>query len=671
MIPERVVARIFRRAAVSNRRWIFALSMAAVTSLLTGCAGSTANVQNPPPPPTTTVTIAFQPAPPATIPLNASTPLTAVVSNDSSSAGVDWLLSCSIPGTAANKCGTLSVLHTDSAAATTYTPPANFTGNSVAVSIVAFATADHTQNVSAPVTVTGFGFALQGTYVLQAQGIDGSSFGPYQFAGVVVFDGNGAVTSGEQTVNLFDPNLGVLASKSDPITSGSYFIGPDGQGTITINTADQNVGVSGVETFSFVSLSSSQALIAEVDFSETARGTMDLQSSKAAPTGGYAFVVNGVDTLTAALTAMGGVFNFDSANTISGTGSIIDQNLAGTLTLQQGVSGTVSAADALGAVTLNLNVPGFPTSTTFQFMGYIVDATHIKLIESDNVGGAGSGSTAGVAIGQGSATGTFLGDAAFTGTYVYGVTGVDLTTTAPSTLTSVGVFTADGSGGVSNGFTDTFLQANTIQGTSGAQIRAGFGGTYVIDKKGIGRVRVAPAHFAPAPVPGIAPVFFFYLTGNGNPPLVLDAGDFGPALNYPSVGTGIAYPQASGPLTLNGKYGFSITQQNGFLESDGTAQITADSTAGTLTGLIDIDAGLNAQFGNSVAGTFAAPSSERFAGTLDSVVFDSTPFAVEYYMVDSNHGFFVETDAVDPNFPTGIVSFGYYAARTPICAGCP
>ncbi len=656
---------------MATRRWILVLPLAALISVLTGCAGSTANVQNPPPPPTSTVSIAFQPTPPTTILLNVSTPLTAVVTNDSSSSGVDWSLSCSISGTAPNTCGTLSALHTASGAATTYTPPASFPGNSVAVNIVAFATADHTQNVSAPVTVSGFGSALQGTYVLQAQGIDATSFGPYQFAGVVVFDGNGAITSGEQTVNLFDPNLGVLAAKSDPITGGSYFVGPDGQGTITINTADQSIGVSGVETFSFVSLSSSQALIAEVDFSETARGTMDLQSSKADPTGGYAFVLNGIDTLTASSTAMGGVFNIDSANTISGSGSIIDQNLAGTLTLQQTLSGTVSAADAFGAVTLNLNVPGFPTSTTFQFTGYIVDATHIKIIESDNVGGAGSGSTAGIAIGQGSATGTFLGDAAFTGTYVYGVTGVDLTTTTPSTLTSVGMFTSDGSGGVSNGFTDTFLQTNSIQGTSGAQIRAGFGGTYIIDRKGIGRVRVAPAHFTPAPVPGIAPVFFFYLTGNGNPPLVLDAGDFSPALNYPSLGTGIAYPQASGPLTFSGKYGFSITQQNGFLESDGTAQITADSTAGTLSGLIDIDAGLNAQFGNALTGTFATPSSGRFAGTLDSVIFDSTPFAAEYYMVDSSHGFFVETDAVDPNLPTGIVSFGYYAARTPVCASCP
>ncbi len=562
-----------KRLAVATRRWIRILPLAALISLLAGCAGSTANVQNPPAPPLSTVTIAFQPTPPASIPLGASTPLSAVVSNDSSSEGVDWSLSCSIPGTAPNKCGTLSALHTASAAATTFTPPSAFSGNSVAVNIVAFATADHTQNVSAPISITGFGSTLKGTYVLQAQGIDVNSFEPYQFAGVIVFDGNGGITSGEQTVNLFDPNLGSLAATSDPITGGGYFLGPDGRGTITINTNDQNVGLSGVETFSFVYLSSSQALIAQTDFSETASGTMDLQTSTAAPSGGYAFVVNGMDTATFSPTAMGGVFNIDSANTISGKGSVTDQNLAGTLTAKQPLSGTVSNPDSFGAVTLNLNVPTFPTATTFQFTGYIVDATHIKLIESDNVGGAfGSGSTGGIAIGQGSATGTFLDDSAFSGTYVFGVTGVDLATFAPSTLTSVGLFSADGSGTLANGFTDTFLQANGSQGTAGSQIRAAFIGTYTIDNKGTGRVRVNMNHFSPAPHPGFAPLFFFYLTGNGNPPLVLDAGD--PTFNYPSVGTGTAYLRSSASLTFGGKYGFSITQQNGFLEADGTGQIT-------------------------------------------------------------------------------------------------
>ena len=59
-------------------------------------------------------------------------------------------------------------------------------------------------------------------------------------------------------------------------------------------------------------------------------------------------------------------------------------------------------------------------------MGYIVDATHIKLIETDNISGSTTafGSTAGIAIGQGTATGTFTGNASLSGTYVFGVLGL-------------------------------------------------------------------------------------------------------------------------------------------------------------------------------------------------------------------------------------------------------
>jgi hypothetical protein len=324
--------------------------------------GSTFNVQNPPPPPPSTLAIAFQPAPVGTLPINVTTTLTAVVSNDSSNAGVDWSLTCQNSG----NCGTLSSLHTAS---------------------------------------TAFGSNLKGSYVLQAQGVDSNAGPNYQFAGVIVLDGNGGVSSGEQTINFFDVNLngGTFVSKSDPITGGSYFLGSDGRGTITIKTNDNDIGGNGVETFSLVFLSTSQALIAQMDFAAAATGvaasgTMNLQAGTIpAPTGGYAFAVSGSDFASGSPTGTGGILNIDSPNNISGKGSITDQNLAGTLTTNQKLSGTLSNPDSFGAVTLNLTVPGFTSTTAFQFTGYVVDATHIELIESDNNPSAGGiGSTAGI-----------------------------------------------------------------------------------------------------------------------------------------------------------------------------------------------------------------------------------------------------------------------------------
>jgi hypothetical protein len=597
----------------------------------------------------TEVSVAFNPAPVSSLLINATTDLIAVVDNDPGNNGVDWSVTCSNAG----NCGSLSRLHSDSAQAVTYTPPQILSGNSLAINIVAFATADHTKNVVAPITITAFGSSLNGTYVFQTKGID-PNLQPYQVAGVIVLDGNGGITSGQQTRN------DVAGSVTTSIASGSnYFTGADGRGTITINTTDQN-GQPVKERFSLVVLSSSQALIGELDAPQSSVGTLDLQTSTAAPSGGYAFVLSGTDPFGTP-TAFGGVLNIDSPGNVSGKGSLADQDYNGVLAscpAPKGLLGTVSQPDPNPFGTVAFDLTGTQCFGSIQLTGYIVDGTHIKLIETDNNGSSGF-STAGMAIGQGPATGTF-DDASFSGNYVFGLLGTDINSGVPSSLTSVGVVTTDGNGNLTDGFTDTFLLADA-QGAP-AQISAQFTGTYQGDSKGIGRVRLSLSHFDPPPRPSFHPAFIFYLTGNGGPPLVLDAG--GKDLNYPSLGVGIAYPQAVGPLSLNGKYGFSFTEQNGS-ESDGTGQMTADlTTTPPLSGLVD-DA--NSGIGNPfpLSGSFGSQDSHgRIQGTFLGE-------AVQYYPVDSGHGFFVETDLVDPLLPSGQVSLGYYAVRASVCNGCP
>ena len=107
----------------------------------------------------------------------------------------------------------------------------------------------------------------------------------------------------------------------------------------------------------------------------------------------------------------------------------------------------------MGAVKFNL-AAGF-TSLPVQFTGYIVDATHIKLIECDNTTGTGFGSTSGVAIGQGSATGTFTSNSAFTGNYVFGILGQDLSG-LPASLSLLGLVIPNGAGQL-NGIEDQFF----------------------------------------------------------------------------------------------------------------------------------------------------------------------------------------------------------------------
>ena len=637
----------FSKRAESIRTSAIEVFVSAMIAVLAGCS-STNNLtlQNPPAPKSTPVSISFQPAPAKTISLAVTTALKAVVSNDSTDAGVDWSLLCQ----SGSNCGTLSPLHTASGGATTYTPPPVISGNSQTFTIEAFATADHTKNVVAALAVTGFATNLKGNYVFATKGIDAN--GAFQLAGVVVLDGNGAVKGGEQTHS--DSTLSI----TDTITGGSYFIGSDGRGSLTLKTADQKIGQLGIENLSLVLLSNSRCLIATLDDPnlqpsfETSSGELDLQTATAAPSGGYAFAVSGTDVGSQAL-AIGGILKIDSPGSISGAGSLVDQDDAGTLVPNAAVSGTVTSPDALGSLKFNLTT----SSNPIQFTGYIVNAQLIKIIESDIDGsGAGSGSTSGTAIGQGAATSTFTGNQAFAGNYVFGILGEDLSG-LPTSLASVGQFSADASGNLTSGYNDELLEG------TGIFVSDSFSGTYTLDAAGTGRVDSQITYRSN----GNGPDLIFYLTGNGNPPLVLDA-----ETKFGSLGTGLANPQAAAPFSFSGRYGFSFTQGVTALENDATGQMNANASSDTLSGNVDTNYSFSTLTDTQITGTFASPSSAgRLAGFLTNTFFPSpgsTPstLAVDFYLIDSSHGYFIETDSLS----SGQLMFGSFAVRTPACSAC-
>jgi len=605
----------------------------------TACGSGGNHVQNPPPPPGSTVSVAFDPAPVSGLSISSSTEITAVVTNDPSSDGVDWSVTCNDKG----NCGSLSALHSQSGEAVTYTPPPAMTGNTESVNIVAFASADHTKNVVAAIALTAFANALKGTYIFQTSGVDSGGLN-YQLAGVLTFDGNGAIVSGEQSMSSI---TGFLTT---PVAQGSsYFIGADGRGFITLNTTDQS-GQPVTEHFSMTVLSPAKALIAGIDAPQSSVGTMELQTSTDLPTGGYAFVTNGID-ITATPIALGGVANIDSPGVISGNGSLVDQDynfaffecgspagLTGTVT--QSASGTGKVVFDL---TTSANCFGFA-----EFVGYVVDSTHIRLIETD-----GLYITGGVAVSQGSSQGTYT-NASLAGAYVYDVVGSDMASFLPATLTGAGVVSADGQGNLTNGSTDFFL--------SGAftEFREQHAGIYVVDTKGIGRFRLSFNQLSPATQTSFRPKLIFFLTSPGGPALVLHAG--GEELFTPSIGTGIAYPQGTPPFSFSGRFGASFTQQNGS-ENDGTGQMSAQPSANppSLSGVVN-DSASGIETAIPLTDTFVIPDSKgHFTGTF-------LGSNTAYYLIDSAHGFFVETDLVNPG--SGQVGIGYFEVRTPVCDTC-
>lgn len=713
---------------MATTRWIVLLLAAAMITLLAGCGGSTANVQNPPPPPPSQITVAFQPEPEPTIAVGFSESLTAVVTNDPSNDGVDWSLSCQ---GGAGTCGTLTVngntaTHTASGSPITYTAPSSLSGNSAVVEIVALATADQNKNVVAPVTVSAFSSGLKaGNYVFQAQGSQNGP--PYQIAGVIALDGQGNITGGEQTVNT----NGVSITDSVVVSGSGYFIGNDGRGTITINTNDNNIGGNGIETFSLVFLNNSgspnpEALIAQIDFAgagtgASASGTLDLQQPGVTTlSGSYAFVMNGTNVVDGLPMALGGVFDIQAQNAITG---IVDEVLGEKVKLSDAAllaGSQVSAPDTFGQLKLTLVglSDGIHTkAVTAVLTGYLVDAMHLKLIETDATAASLTplGLTGGMAIGQVSGSYGNFTDASFSGPFAYGVTGVDLAqgNLTPTTWTLAGVVTADGQsdGALTSGYLDSFLQVNCVQATcktgaliTGAQISSAFTGTYAVDSAsdscgatsgsvvaGTGRSCLTPTTFATAPNPTYNPELLFYLTGQtdaGQPAaLVLGVGDIGgsPSLHYPSLGTGIAYVQSGAAATFSGTYGMSFTQQSG-TENDGTAQMTvAPSGTPQITGVADSTLTTpddTAVADHLFAGSVSVPqTANAFAGSLFDAEGNGGPFnpnpssasngiTVDYFFIDTEHGFFVETDLITPSPGSTQVGFGYYAARTPVCQGC-
>jgi hypothetical protein len=695
------------------QRWIPFLLAAAMTSFFVGCGGSTANVENPPPPPPQNVTIAFQPEPGASLSVGSTENVTAVVTNDPDNEGVSWELTCQVdPKNQNGLCGTLSNPHTASGSPATYTAPSTLSTNSTVVEIVALSTYSPSQNAVAPVTIGTFNGSLQaGNYVLQLQGVDGNSV-PYQFAGVITVDGQGGVSGGEQTVNS-----GGISDNGTILNTSSYFLGGDGRGTLTLNWSDSSNN-TGTEIFSFVFLSNAQnpeALVSQIGLDTTgfsAAGTMDLQPTTiAAPSGSYVFAMAGTDVVDSQALAFGGVLNIAVGQTAV-TG-ITDEFIGEKQKISDGAFATgsqiTSGPDAFGQITFALAgyLDGIHSKPVTAFLtGYIVDSTHIQLIESDNTATtSGFGSTGGFAIAQASgAYGTF-GNGSLSGNYTFGITGVDLyqSNLVPATLTSAGVFTADGQadGALTSGFTDTFLQLNCVQescktgGIEGAQISAGFTGSYAVDSagascgadggtvvSGTGRACLTPAGFSPAPSPSYSPQLFLYLTGlseSSQPAaLVLGLGAVGasPNLHYPWIGSGLAYAQTTPTPIFSGLYGASFTQENGS-ETDGTAQMTV-SAANTppLSGTADA----SSQLGNGFLGTFATATSNNLPGALYAnpnapiaSVF-TNQIAVDYYSIDSNQGFFVETDLVTGPYQTGQVTLGYYATQCQVtvpATNCP
>jgi len=278
--------------------------------------------------------------------------------------------------------------------------------------------------------------SLINNYAFFYQGTD-SIGNPLAVSGQFVADGQGHISSG--AIDIED--LGVSFVSASPILSSStYTVNADGQTAVTLNLQ----GAVPL-TLQMTLASSAHGLITEFDVDGSGSGTIDAQNPAQLSTpltGNFAFNVSGVDG-NFEETIMGGNLLVNAGGAIPATQSVFDvvEVNVGVDSHDTGVNGSLSP-DPLnpGHGQINLTSPGI-NSVPLVFSYYVVDNTHLKIIEID-----GAFFTAGEAFAA-PGTSTQLANAS----YAYTASGESRKLT-PQAMG--GVFVSNGSGGITGGVQD-------------------------------------------------------------------------------------------------------------------------------------------------------------------------------------------------------------------------
>ncbi len=559
------------------------------------------------------LSVNFNPAPPTNIRVGATSSLTAVVSNDSQNKGVTWSVTCG-----SSSCGSFSSASTPSGAATVYTAPATAPSPNT-VTIKATSVTDTTKFATATINIGSI--LADGNYVYHVSGYD--STGPYFLTGAFTVAG-GLITAGEQDFsdagNPYNNPL-VPANCSLSVTGNTI--------QVVLATANTLIGVNGAVTLRGQVVSSSRVLISEFDAFAVATGSIDLQTSTAAPSGGYAFLVSGWDLGTQInQLAIGGILNISGTSLTVGS-SVFDYNVGGTVGLAQTfASGSVTAPDSFGRVSFTLTPSTASGVPGFIFTGYVVNSSQIQLIESqvdplgDDLGG--------MALSQGSKTGHFSQASIANTTYAYGVSD------ASDLLNLAGTFSFSSSGAA----TGTMALNNfSFFGSYAAS-----GGQYVVDPSGTGRVSISNVSISILSA-GSTFAFELYLDGNGNA-LQLGADDL-------QITSGPAYQQVATSPDYEGSYAIAGQgYQNGgsgIWGAVGPVAISSD----TLAGSTDYNAnGSTLTAAQPLSGTETSSN-----GSMSIIGLDSTNVTASrgytYFPIDNKRFVAIETDGVQ----VGLVSF--------------
>jgi hypothetical protein len=484
---------------------------------------------------------------------------------------------------------------------------------------------DGAATATGPATIVYSDASLKGPFAFSYSGDNSSGY--FAVAGSFVSDGNGAIVSGVEDVDSFSTGA------SGPLAiNGTYLVGPDGRGTVSLNSGLQSAG-----TLAFVLTTNQHGLLVRFDKNVTGSGTLDQQNLNdltLSPTiinGPYVFSIAGADKSFRPM-GVAGKFSANGGGgltapaildaKINGAAQTSDRSLTGSYSFDATRSGT-----GRGTITLTST-----TTSSMQYAFYVVDGTHVHLVEADAdnfLAGDMFAGTTGNSFSVGELT---------AGNYPFTNGG----TSSTGAYASGGVFVSDGAGNIKSGVVDA-NNAGTLQSASMLGSCA-----YTVDGT-TGRIDLKLC-----PSGGSTLEFAAYLTSTGSAVML--------ELDSAATANGMAIPQRVLATSAKGIFALALGGQ-GILNSapsnrtDASGQITL---AGTAVGLGNLDINtFNSVFQSDTLdttnSTIAAPDATLGRGTAKIVGTDpAVTFNVSYYIVDDNTALLMGTDTVRTQ--TGIIT---------------
>jgi hypothetical protein len=518
-----------------------------------------------------------------------------------------------------------------------------------------------TMTASASVAVTFSTASLEGPYAFNYSGDDGS--GQLAVVGHFTADGLGDINALDGVEDEMDfENQGGF-SPDTPLDGGSYTVGPDGRTQVTFGTGE----VLQIALTSNPAGSVAQhGVLIRFDSNATGSGTIDAQNINDLAqgfNGNYVFGISGVDINGLPLVMAGRFMAVNASLSIPSLSAEQDINDGGTLpspnpdtTLTGSFQPDGNAAtNGRGEVTFSstndvfeteLGTNGTAASTLFAY--YIVDSTHLKVVEIDN-----EFATSGDFFAETGGNGPFNASVLDKASYAFTSGG----SSQQGAFSAGGVFVSGGTSGA-NSSSGTITGGVYDNNDGGApQLGLTFGnGSYSVDS--FGRITLTlSANNTSLSYFGYAGT---YNTPNGAQDVVELIDETGNQASGSAnfIDGGLAYEQTSantpvGSFALN-MSGIANGAKNGG-EQDFEGQFvvaTQQGASGTqqISGSIDIN-----NIANGLAITPNVPLNASSVATVGSdgrgtpltlhTSNPSTNFPLTYYVVDENTTLLMETDS--------------------------